>query len=79
MQSLFSGKCPLLTNTLAYSILQYNVNISGVFSALISCVNDVYNETYMVECGMDGQWNTDIANVCRNTKTTQTPTGVSCI
>ena len=53
------------------SVLQYNINNSGVLSALVRCTapgdNETYagdNETYVIECGMNGQWNTDITDNC---------------
>ena len=46
------------------SVLQYNINTSGVLSALVRCTAPGDNETYVIECGMNGQWNTDITDNC---------------
>ena len=53
------------------SVLQYNINTSGALSALVRCTapgdNEVcVNEAYVIECGVNGQWNTDITVVCRS-------------
>ena len=48
------------------SVLQYNINASGALSALVRCTAPGDNETYVIECGMNGLWNTDITIVCRS-------------
>ena len=54
------------------SVLQYNINTSDVLSALVRCTAPSDNETYVIKCGMNGQWNTDITDNCSssNQKTT---------
>ena len=56
-----------------FSVLQYNINISSVFSALVRCT--VPGETHVIECGMNGQWNTDIIDNCRSLNTIPTSAG----
>ena len=46
------------------SVLQYNINTPNVLSALVRCTVPDDNETYVIECGMNGQWNTDITDNC---------------
>ena len=46
------------------SVLRYNINTSGVLSALVRCTAPGDNETYVIECGVNGQWNTDITDNC---------------
>ena len=46
------------------SVLQYNINTSGALSALVMCTAPGDNETYVIECGMNGQWNSDITDNC---------------
>ena len=58
-----------------FSVLQYNINISSVFSALVRCTVPGDNETYVIECGMNGQWNTDITDNCRSLNTIPTSAG----
>ena len=57
------------------SVLQYNINTSDVLSALVRCTAPGDNETYVIECGMNGQWNTDITDNCSSPNILQTPTG----
>ena len=57
------------------SVLQYNINTSGALSVLIRCTMEDYSETYVTECGKSGQWNTDIAEVCRSLNTIPTSAG----
>ena len=47
-------------------VLQYNINTSGALSALVMCTAPGDHETYVIECGVNGQWNTDITVVCRS-------------
>ena len=49
-----------------FSVIQYNIYISGALSALIMCTIQDCNETHVIECGLNGQWSIDIANVCNN-------------
>ena len=46
------------------SVLHYNINTSGALSALVRCTAPADNETYVIECGMNGQWNTNIIDNC---------------
>ena len=57
------------------SVLQYNINIFGVFSALVRCAAPDDNETHVIECGKNGQWNTDITDDCRSLNTMPTSAG----
>ena len=34
-----------------------------------------YNETHVIECGMNGLWKTNITDICRIPNTMQTQTG----
>ena len=61
---LLTGRCPFLVDSSSLSILQYNINTSGALSALVRCTVPDDNETYVIECGMNGQWNTDITDNC---------------
>ena len=70
-----TGRCPLLRDSSVLSVIQYNINISGDMSALIRCTTQDDNETDVIECGMNGQWNTDIEDVCRSIHTTQAHKG----
>ena len=61
---LLTGRCPFLVDSSSLSVLQYNINTSGALSALVRCTAPHDNETYVIECGMNGQWNTDITDNC---------------
>ena len=53
-----------LVDSSSLSVLQYNINTSGALSALVRCTAPGDNETYVIECEMNGRWNTDITDNC---------------
>ena len=43
------------------SVMKYNVDISGTSTALVKCVS---NKSYVVECGIDRGWNSNLTTIC---------------
>ena len=71
---LLTGSCPLLWNSSVLSIIQYNLDVSGALSALIRCTIQDNNEIYVIECGVNGQWSTDI-DLCTSINLINSPKG----
>ena len=61
---LLIGRCSFLVDSSSLSVLQYNIDTSGALSALVRCTAPGDNETYVIECEMNGWWNTDITDNC---------------
>ena len=70
-----TGRCPVIAELLSSSVVQYIIETSGVYSAHIQCNTNYVNETHEIECGMNGQWNRDIADVCMSMNIIQSQTG----
>ena len=54
--------------------MQYNLDVSGILSALIKFATQDVNMTHVIECGMNGRWNTDL-DVCTSLSTIKTSNG----
>ena len=52
---ILTGKCPFLLDTPTLSVLQYNIDISGVLSVQIRCNVEYGNESHVIECGRNQQ------------------------
>ena len=62
---LHTGRCPFLWNSLTPSVLYYNISVNGSMTALLNCTADC--QQCVAECGMDGQWNIDVTDICSTT------------
>ncbi len=58
------GMCPLLQDR--FTRVQYNSNISGEFTAIITCSSENNNSLYKLKCKADGEWTNNAINICRN-------------
>ena len=61
------GRCPFLWDSHTLSVVYYNIKMNGSMTALLNCTSDC--QRYVAECGMDGQWNIDVADICSTTFT----------
>ena len=69
---ILTGTCPFLLDTPTLSVLQYNIDISGVLSVQIRCNVEYGNESHVIECGRNRQWYNSTTDYCTNTTQIQT-------
>ena len=64
---ILTGGCPFLLDTPTLSVLQYNIDISGILSVQIRCNVEYGNESHVIECGRNQQWYNSTTAYCTNT------------
>ncbi len=70
------GKCPILAHSSKLLVTQYNLTRSPYnMSATFRCTTEENNAIHHIQCMDDGQWNTNVVEICNFNSNTQLNTG----